>query len=281
MKDIVALFCFIQDFLSNICDNPNLENMKKKSTRTTNLTMSELMTIFLLHFKFGASNFKSFYNMTYQSLKYYFPNLISYDRLISLKKRMFKYLKILISYIISLSEKTGKFYIDSTHLKVCENKRIHENKNFNGVARRGKTSVGWFYGLKLHLLINEKGEIVNFMFTPGNIDDREPVENLVKHLFGLLFGDKGYISGDLSTELIEKGLKLVTGIKNNMKNKFMILEEKILLRKRSVIESVFNVMKNHIGVNLSRSRSIWNASVDLLLMLITYCLRKNKPAIRV
>lgn len=103
--------------------------------------------------------------------------------------------------------------------------------------------MGWFFGFKLHLIINEKGELLNALLSPGNVDDRKPVRKMTTNLVGLLFGDKGYIDQNLFRELHENGLKLVTGIKKNMQNKLMLLQEKILLRKRSIIETVNGVLK--------------------------------------
>lgn len=120
-------------------------------------------------------------------LKSYFPKLVSYDRLIALKSRVFKYVKVLISYIMSLSSNTGKFYVDSTHIKTCHNKRIKSHKVFQDLGERGMSSTQWFFGFKLHLVINEFGQIINFIFTPGNEDDRSVINHLVSNLSGLKF----------------------------------------------------------------------------------------------
>jgi hypothetical protein len=130
-------------------------------------------------------------------------------------------------------------FVDSTPIRVCHNKRIFDHKVFDGLAARGKSTMGWFFGFKLHLAIDEKGNIINSKMTPGNCDDREPVEDLLKNFQGTLFGDKGYISKDLFLELYKKGIKFVTGLKKGMKNVLMDLKEKILLRKRSISETVY------------------------------------------
>jgi hypothetical protein len=84
--------------------------------------------------------------------------------------------------------------MDSTCLKVCHNHRINQHRVFKDLAAGGKTAVDWFFGLKLHLVINDKGELLNFQVMPGNVDDRKPVPNLLQHFFGPVFADKGYIS---------------------------------------------------------------------------------------
>jgi len=113
---------------------------------------------------------------------------------------------------------TGISFIDSTRLPVCDNRRIHNHKVFKGIAKRGKCTIGWFYGFKLHLVINDKGEILNFMITQGNVDDREPIVggNLLKDMSGKLFGDKGYISEELTNALFVDGIHLITKIKKNI-----------------------------------------------------------------
>jgi hypothetical protein len=115
---------------------------------------------------------------------------------------------------------------------------IPQHRVFAGLARRGKTSVGWFFGFKLHLVFNDRGELLNMQLTPGNIDDREPVPDLVQELFGKLFADKGYISQALGQRLRETcGLQLITQLKKNMKNRLLPLADKLLLRKRAIVET--------------------------------------------
>ena len=282
-KDITILFCFVDDFsqaVDKAMEQRLLEQNIRKPTRTCSMSMSEILTITLLYYQSPCKNFEYFYKSYLQLYKKDFPNLLSYNRFIEVKSRSLTYLTLLLNFLCSLSSKTGIAYIDATALAVCGNKRIKAHKLFKEIAQRSKTTKGWFFGLKLHLLINEKSEIIGFEFTQGNVDDRVPVPHLTKHLIGLLFGDKGYVSQPLFNSLMHRGLKLVTGIKKKMKNKLMILKEKILLKKRSVIESVFDILKNHFELEHTRHRSIPNACVHLLATLVAYCLRKKKPSIK-
>jgi hypothetical protein len=209
-----------------------------------------------------------------------FKNLVSYNRFIELKPRILCYLVLLIEWYCYQAEATGLSYIDSTPLAVCHPKRISRNKVFAGIAALGKTTKWWFLGLKLHLLINENGEIQGLKLTKGNVDDRVPVLGITQHISGLLFGDKGYIKQELFDELYTKGLKLVTGLKKGMKNKLMPLMEKILLRKRSIIETVFSVLKYSFELEHTRHRSIWNAFVHILSTLVAYSMKTVKPSIK-
>ena len=141
---------------------------------------------------------------------------------------------------------TGISFVDSTPLRICRNQRILIHKTFEGLAERGRCSMGWFFGFKLHLIINDKGEILNFMFTPGNVDDREPLKQgkFLENIKGKLCADKGYIGQALFENLFLNGIQLVTKVKNNMKNSLMSIADKILLRKRALIETVNDELKN-------------------------------------
>lgn len=137
----------------------------------------------------------------------------------------------------TLRETNSYSYIDATKLQVCRNIRIPRNTVFAGVAARGKTTMGWFYGFKLHMLINEQGAISSVKITPGNTDDRVPVPNMTEGLWVKLYGDKGYLSQTLFDELREKNIILITNIRGNMILRLMQLWDKLMLRKRCLMNS--------------------------------------------
>lgn len=175
---------------------------------------------------------------------------------------------------------TGISLIASTSLDVSLNQRIHTHKVFAGLARRGKTSTGWFFGFKLHLVVNDRGEILSFCITPGDVDDRKPALRLVKNLFGELFGDKGYISQPLAQALRELfDVQLITKLCGNMKNQLMTMTDCILLRRRAIIETIIDQLKNISQIEHSRHRSITNLFVNVLCGLIAYCRRPSKPSL--
>ena len=176
---------------------------------------------------------------------------------------------------------TGIGFIDSTSLKVCHNRRIFSHRVFDGIARRGKTSVGWFYGFKLHLAINDRGEILNVSLTSGNVDDRKPVRDLLKDLQGKFVGDKGYISKNLASDLRAQGIVLLTKFKNKMKNRLVEWSDKLLIKKRALIESVIGQLKNICHIEHTRHRSPTNFVVHLLAGLIAYCHLPNKPSVAI
>ena len=178
-----------------------------------------------------------------------------------------------------LGKCNGLSFIDSTILTVCHVRRISSHRVFRKMAKRGKTSTGWFFGFKLHLVINEKGEILAFMLTAGNVDDRKPVPFLLDGLWGKCIGDKGYLSSKLFEELWEKGVRLITKLRKGMHNKLMSLCDRLLLRRRGLIESVHNKLKNSCQIEHHRHRSPWNFLVNLLSGLIGYSQDPQKPTL--
>ena len=284
MKNITKIFCEIDDFCKvfiPLLKTKQLQNKTKKRNKPSNLSESEVMTIMILFHSSNYRNFKNFYTgLVSHYLQNYFPSLVSYNRFVELQQSV---IIPMVAYLQSLGkgEKTELYFIDSTPIKVCDNKRINNHKVFKGIAQRGKSSMGWFFGFKLHLVVNDLGEIISFVLTPGNTDDRDidVVSVLSKELSGKIFGDRGYISKELFESLLTNGLKLVTKIRKNMKNKLMDLEDKILLRKRSIIETINDQLKNISQIEHSRHRSPVNFFANLISGLIAYCFKERKPRI--
>lgn len=210
-----------------------------------------------------------------------FPGLVSYNRFIELSHRSAIPFMLYLHHCCR-GECTGISFIDSTILRVCHNKRIKRNKVFKGVAEVGKSTMGWFFGFKLHLIINDKGEILNFYLTKGNVDDRDAktITNMTKEIFGKLFGDKGYISKALSDLLFGNGIQLITQVRKNMKSKALSNEEKLLLRKRSVIETVNDELKNICQVEHTRHRSLSGFIINIMSAIAAYSFFPKKPSIK-
>jgi transposase len=177
-------------------------------------------------------------------------------------------------------DKTGLYFADATSLKVCRNKRIYSHKTFSGLAKRGKSTMGWFFGLKLHLIINSKAQIMAVRITPGNTNDAQALKNMIKGLRGKCYADKGYIGKKIFKECWEKGLHLITGIRRNMKNHLMPFIDKVLLRKRFIIETVFGVLKTDMNLEHSRHRSATNGIINIIAALVAYSYKLNKPKIK-
>jgi hypothetical protein len=238
------------------------------------------MTILIYFHQSQYRNFKAFYLLHLsRHCRGEFPPLLSYTRFVALIPTALMPMCIYLN--TRRGEDTGLAFVDATSLVVCHNRRIHNHKVFKAVARRGKTSMGWFYGFKLHLVVNDRGELLAFRITPGNVDDREPVPELTQGLTGKLIGDRGYISHQLFHILWERGLHLVTKIRKNMHNKLMPLIDKLLLRKRAIIETINDQIKNIQQIEHTRHRSIVNAMVNVLAALVAYTHQPCKPSLNV
>jgi len=281
--DILPVFCDIDDFclfFEPLWRKRLLTTQPRQRQRASTLCLSEVMTIIVMFHTSSYRNFKSYYTEhVIKHLAWAFPRLPSYNRFVEL---MPSALVPLCGYLQTRKGLcSGISFVDSTSLKVCHNRRIHAHKVFSGCARRGKTSVDWFYGFKLHLVTNDCGELLSLRLTPGNVDDRRPVPELVKELFGKLFGDKGYISQTLFETLYDRQLQLVTKLKTKMKNRLMLMFDKIMLRKRAIIESVTDQLKNISQIEHSRHRSVANCFVNLLAGLVAYTFREKKPSLNI
>lgn len=279
--NLLELYCFVDDFwqaFEPIWQAQQIASGQRQRRRQGQMSMSEVMTIIILFHQSHYRTFKAFYTKyVAKHLREEFPQLLSYTRFVEVKPRAVMPLLVLLH--TCTGECTGISFIDSTSLTVCHNRRIHSHRVFKGIAQRGKTSIGWFYGFKLHLVINDRGELLSFHLAPGNVDDRTPVPILTRSLFGKLFGDKGYISRSLFLTLYERHLQLITGIRKNMKNSLMPLTDKLLLRKRALIETVNDQLKNISQIEHSRHRSFLNFLVNVLAGLVAYCLQPKKPSL--
>ena len=278
--DLTTLFCDIDDFVKGLDYSEGqilVTSTKSNRGGKPRMSLSELMTIIVLYHSSGHKHFKAFY---FYLLKYHqedFPKLLSYNRFI---EWMPYCLLPLCSYLKSRKGSgTGISFIDSCPLAVCKNIRIPRNKVFKGIAKRGKSSMGWFFGFKLHIVVNEVGELLSFKVTKGNTNDRIPVKEMCKGLSGKLFGDKGYISKKLFEELWDDGIQLITNVKSNMKNHLIPLQDKLLLRKRFIIETINDQLKNISNIEHSRHRSPVNFMVNLVAGLISYTWQEKKPSI--
>lgn len=247
--------------------------------RATRLSPSEIMTILILFQQSGYRTFKGFYTHYVQTqLRAEFPQLLSYTRFVALIPRVVLPLAVYLQ--TQLGTCTGISFIDSTALAVCRTARIAQHRVFRVDAHRGKTSVGWFYGFKLHLVVNDRGELLAFCLTPGNTDDRRPVPRLARRLFGKLFGDRGYISQALAERLfVTHGIALITKLRKNMRERALAYTDKLLLRKRAIIESVNDQLKNVCQIEHTRHRSPYNFLVHLLAGLAAYCHQPKKPSL--
>lgn len=282
MFSLEELFCCVDDFCQSFegqWKQQVLGSGLRVRNRPRNLSLSEIMTISIGFHQSCYRNFKTYYQQKVQAeWADAFPGLVSYHRFIEWVPGM---LVPMCAYLRSCFGKcSGISFMDSTSLKVCHNRRIKQHKVFEDLAARGKTSVDWFFGFKLHLVVNDRGELLNMILTPGNTDDRTPVPKLLQQLFGKVFADKGYVSHKLAKQLLKTaGIQLITKLKRNMKQRLMPLNDRLMARKRAIIETIIDQLKNISQIEHSRHRSPVNCFVNILGGLIAYCHQPKKPSI--
>ena len=281
MKDpTIALFCCLDDFamLFEEWERHHLIPSSCQRRRHGKLSLGEMLFIMVLFHISPYKDFKHFWHYGInQQYRHYFGQLPSYSRFVRLMPRLLLPLYMLLQYF--RGEQTGIYFADSTKLAVCHNARISRNRVFQGMAKRGRNAMGWFFGFKLHLLINHKGQLMAFKITAGSADDRKPLQALTAAVQGKVFADKGYLSQALLKRLWQRGLHLVTSIRRNMKNYLMPVLDKLLLRKRFIIETLFNKLKSGMGLEHTRHRSPMNALVHILSCLAAYTLAQPKLGI--
>ena len=282
---VTEIYFIIDEFFKefdNIIREHSLQDGKtKKRNRKFAMSDSEVMTILVLFHSASFKNLKSFYVFYVQKhMLKDFPQTVSYNRFVELQRNVCVPLAVFVK-MMCLGRCTGISFIDSTPIRSCHIKREKQHKTFKDVAQKGQCSLGWFYGFKLHLIINDRGEILDFILTPGNVDDREPLKSMELHkrIFGKLFGDKGYIGKDLFEQLFVDGVHLITKLRKNMKNALMLLHDRIMLRKRALIESVNDELKNICQIEHTRHRSFDNFIINLLSALAAYSFFDKKPSI--
>lgn len=281
-EQITEIYCTVDEFMlefHSVIEKHSLGNVPKRKPK---MNESEVISIMILFQLSGVKNFKCFYlGYVKKHLSDYFTNIVSYNRFVELQKKAVLALAV-FTKTCCLGDCTGISFVDSTPVRVCKNKRIYNHKVFKGIATTGKSTMGWFFGFKLHLVINEVGQILDFQITQANVDDRKPLEqgSILSKIWGKLYGDKGYVSKKLSSLLFENGIHLVTGIRKNMKNQIMELRDKILLRKRSVIETINDQLKNICNIEHSRHRSFHNFINNILAGIAAYAFLPKKPSIK-
>lgn len=281
MKNLVELYCDVDDFCKLFIpqwQKQLLEDGSRKRRRECRMSTSEIMTIIIGFHMSHHRDFKNYYRgYIAQFYKKEFPTLLSYTRFLEIMPSM---IVPMCAYFTSLKGKpTGIEFIDSTSLKVCHNIRIPRHKTFDGVAKRGKGTMGWFYGFKLHLIVNFKGEIVAAKVTTANVHDTKPVEEMASELPDKLYGDKGYLSKALESNLLDKGVSLITTVRKNMKAKAMSVWDRAMLSKRFIIETINDQLKNISFIEHSRHRSINGFTLNLMAGLVAYCLKEDKPCL--
>src|SRR5512143_308263 len=282
MESLTELFCLMDDFCRRFepaWQRRQLTAGTQQRRRRGALSLSELMTLVVLFHQLRFRQFKRFYlDYVCRYLRGAFPTLPSYPRCVELLPRCAAPLAALFEALKGSCD--GVSIVDATPLAVCDNRRIARHRVFKNSAGRGKTSMGWFYGFKLHTVINSRGELIGLKLTAGNVDDRKPLPQMCQGLFGYLFADKGYIGQRLAQALAKRNIQLITTLRKNMKPALRTAFEKALLRRRCLIETIFDELKNLCQIEHTRHRSVGNFLVHLMAGIVAYCSADHKPTLK-
>jgi hypothetical protein len=271
---LVEQFCVFDDFVSAVhaqIAGRLLSNGESERRRgpPAGLVDSEIMTILIMYHESRFKNFKIFYNvMILKLFRTCFPYAPCYERFLTLTKSVLPLLTLFLAGM--QSTKTGVYYVDSTPLPVCHNKRISKHRVFQGLAARGRTSVGWFFGFKAHFIFNDLRQVVAVKITPGNVNDTVPLPELSNNLSGKIFGDKGYVSKKVAKILSERGLFLLTRPKKNMTPLPISIHDEILLKGRSIAETIIGHIKEFSSLRLPKHRSVPNAFTHIIAAIVAY-----------
>jgi hypothetical protein len=278
---LIEIFLFADDLCLEIEKIARQEGRELQLPRRCGLCMSEMLAILVFYHHSGYKCFQYYYEeMVMGSIRSYFPGAMTYKRFLDYIPGCLPHLFLMAQVRCAQAKRTGIYFVDSKKLPVCDNRRIHSNKVFKGIASRGKSSTGWFYGLKLHLVINNLGQVVQFFITPANVADNnlKVLEKIFNNLQGFCLGDKGYLTKYFE-HFFQLGLQIVTKIRNNMKNQIVKLSHKLYLMKRGVIESVNDILMTVFDIDHTRHRSPINAICHIIGGLVAYDFYPDKPAV--
>ncbi len=275
---VIEIYCTIDDLIKKLPTSMTQRERKRK--RKFIMSESEVITIVVLFHMSHTTDFEYFYTRKIcHGHRMDFPNLLSYSRFV---ERILERAPLCLAVLkLMMKECTGISYVDSTPLKSCHIKREHQHRVMASLAHKGRTSMGWFYGMKLHLAINHWGELISFAITPGNVNDREPLKDgtLLKGLHGRIFADSGYISNELAGSLAQRNIELIAKPTKQQKNICISQENRGLLSCRSIIETVIGQLKTRYFLEHTRHRSINGFYINLATALMAYQFSDKKPGI--
>lgn len=244
--------------------------------RKKRLTLSEVVTLNIIAVLGHFTDLKAFHKNAKLYLLKDFPKLTNYENFLKASNKSLPFLMVILTLLMDMTKyhsKNSTKYVDSTPLQVCKNKRINRNKVSKKYAARGKTTIGWFYGFKLHGVCDDCGNLLSITFTPGNADDRVVLDTLLQGIEGVIVGDAGYLlKNDIWNSFLEKNIHLFTGVRNNMK-KLMTREQHKELKKREIIETVWSVLKGNLSIIYTLARSIIGMFRHFFYSIIAYFFR--------
>lgn len=274
MKNLIEIYCYVDNFIKKI------QEKKVEVGRPSILNKSSYITLSIIKNIYGMRTIRQLYEFTKQYLQKDFPQLPSYQQFNEGITSCYRYVMVLL-YCMTRSIRSKQHtvhFVDSTSLPVCKIFREKFAKLFKGIAKKSKSTMGWFYGFKLHLIINQNMEIEAITFTDANINDLQVLEkDFIDQIRGFLVGDKGYLSKEKTEELRKKNIFLLTKYRKNSKQKYPATQQQLkILRQRLKIEAVFHLLKNNFNLISSYARSIQGYFANVLSALLAYSVSKTK-----
>ena len=284
MFDFTYTFCIIDDFFQKFeatyWDFLKHSN-KRLRMRSSQLKVSEVVFIAIWYKCSHFNNFKAFFLSLRQNFRHLFRYLPCYQRIVYLINSHQLALHAL-HFALMKDCHSSHLWIDSTTLPVCKNQRIGRHKSIKAIATRGKSSMGWFFGCKLHLIMNQSGDVVSTALSNGHTADIKMVEQLVKGLKAKLYADRGYISQNLRQSIKEQGVDLITYHRKNMQAVNLSKADTYNLRQRNQIETLFSLLKGKYNLVTSKARSIEGYLAGIYASLCAYQIyHENKPTIQI
>ena len=277
---LISLYCIIDDFINALMSTVEGRKMQEawyaKRGPQRRLSLSEVLTLNILRFYFHIFDLKTFVRLAECAFTAYFPRLPTYENFLKATNRVFPFTVVLVQYFLLLNCRMGRdglFFLDSTALSVCGNGNISTQRVTKGFASRGKTGRGWFYGFKLHGACDAWGNLVNLRFSTGSEHDSREAEPLTEGLTGLFVGDAGYLlQQEVFMRLFEKHKRIVSAARKNMK-RLMTERQDISLRKRSIIETVWDVLKERYGLVFHLARNMTGLFRHYCFSLLSFLLQ--------
>ncbi len=269
MKNIVEVYCLVDNLVKFL--TPKIK--KSLAGRPGNLTTTDYVVLAIIKQQIGIKTVKQFYEVAKNAYASCFPAFPSYQQFNHGIKSTFQFF-IAISWILMqrVRRKGRKYhFVDSTPLEVCSNQYRFSAKLFKGLASAGKNMHGWFWGFKLHLIINDNMEIESLKITNGSASDISVLDKVfVEGIKGILIGDKGYVGEEKGIELAKNKLLLITKPRKNMRKLPATKEMNYLLSKRQSIESVFSALKYRLSAVNTFARSAESFFVSVFSAITAY-----------
>ncbi len=266
-EKLIFLYCFIDDLLKQISAKSTFPKLKgSKRGRNRRLALSEIITLGIFRMIVNIPTVKDYHKFLLSHYDNYF-NLPNYQNFNSHLNNVLPYIVMILNVMTIFTRKNGAdlHFMDSTPLPVCKNKRIYTHKVAKELAQRSKSTMGWFYGFKLHIICNESGGLESIKITPGNVYDGHMVDNMAKDILGKIIADAGYVGVNSDC----KNYHFISSVRKNMK-KLMTTDQHKLLKRRQLVESVFSVIKERIGIVTSLARSLNGLFSRYAICLLAY-----------